>query len=184
MKTLVLFTVLLLFSFSGYTQEITQLEEARINLEPIIPAQTSNPDEYRFEVNQGFAVDFIKNPLQFVKDYFDIHGFIASVSYKNYDSYQVRFSTRKGYLEVDYSKDGELTKSVQKFKDIFLPLDVRNELFRQTKGWSMVKNTYSARGNGDVMEKEEYRIKVKNGNKSRIVKIDPRKIKESQMVSQ
>lgn len=182
MKTLVLFSALFLFVFTGRSQDITQLEEARINLEPILPVQTSNPDVYRFEVNQGFAEDFIKNPLGFVKENFDINGFIASVAYKNYDAYQVRFSTKKGYLEADYSREGELTKSVQKFKDIFLPLDVRNELYRQTKGWEMVKNTYSARGNGDILEKEKYRIKVKNGNKSRIVKIDPMQIKEGELV--
>lgn len=183
MKTLVLFSALFFIVFTGRSQDITQLEEARINLEPILPVQTSNPDIYRFKVNQELAEDFIKNPLGFVKENFDINGFIASVANKNYDAYQVRFSTRKGYLEADYSKDGELKKSVQKFKDIYLPLDVRNELYRQTKGWEMVKNTYSARSNGVLLEKEMYRIKVKNGKKSRIVKIDPSQIRESELVS-
>lgn len=183
MKTLILFSALFFFAFAGRAQEVTQLEEARITLEPIIPAPTSSPDEYSFEINQGFAVDFIKNPLAFVNNYFDIHGFIASVKNKNYDSYQVRFSTSKGFLEADYSKEGALTRSVQKFNDILLPLDVRNELYRQTKGWNMISNSYLARGNGDVLEKEQYKIKVKNGNKSKIVKIDPLQLRKNRLVS-
>ena len=37
----------------------------------------------------------------------------------------------------------------------------------------MVKNTYTASGKSDQIDKELYRIKLKNGNKSQIVKIVP-----------
>lgn len=180
MKTLVIFAIVWCCAFSLQAQ-VTQLDEARVKASPIMLAETSTPDEFRYIVKDGYAADFTKDPLAFVKQNFDIHSFIATVKDRNYDSYLVSFSTSKGTLQANYSKEGELERTSQKFTNVFLPEAVRNELFRQTKGWSMVKNTYTASGNGDLKEKESYRIKVKNGNKSKIVKINPQQLQEGRM---
>ena len=67
------------------------------------------------------------------------------------------------------------------FKDIALPLAVRNELWRQTEGWSMVKNSYKAKGQRNLLDQELYRIKVVKNNKSKIIKIDPKNINEERV---
>jgi len=178
MKTLLVILIVLSFSFGSRGQGITQLEETRIEFSPIVLAETNSPDEYRYKVNDGHAKEFIKNPIGFMETYFDIQSFIKEVANKNYNSYLVLFSTDKGSLEADYNKNGELIRTKQRFTDIHMPQKVRNELFRQTKGWSMVKNSYKAFGTGSLIDKELYRIKVVNGNKSKIIKIDPKKINE------
>ena len=97
-------------------------------------------------------------------NYFDISNFIEEVKDKDYNSYLVRFSTDKGFLEANYSKDGELNRTRQLFKDVALPVAVRNELWRQTEGWSMVKNSYKAKGQRNLLDEELYRIKVVKNN--------------------
>ncbi|MBZ9730574.1 hypothetical protein LB467_12840 [Salegentibacter sp. JZCK2] len=181
MKTLAVILILMGLSISSQAQGITELEETKIGFSPIILTETDNPDEYRYEVNDGFAKDFTKNPMGFIESYFDITSFIEQVKDKDYDTYLVRFSSDKGFLEANYSKDGELNRTRQLFNDFLLPLAVRNELWRQTEGWSMVKNTYKAKGKRDLLEKELYRIKVVKNGKSKIIKIDPKKIGEERV---
>lgn len=181
MKTLVVILILMSFSFVSKAQGIIELEETKIGFAPFNLIETDNPDEYRYEVNHGFAKDFTKSPIGFMESYFDITSFIEQVEDKDYDTYIVRFSTDKGYLEANFSKDGELNRTRQIFKDTPLPLEVRNELWRQTEGWSMVKNTYKALGKGNKLDKELYRIKVVKDDKSKIVKIDPKKIGEERV---
>ncbi|APS40137.1 hypothetical protein [Salegentibacter sp. T436] len=181
MKTLVVILMLVSFSFSSYAQRITQLEETRIAYSPLVLTETDNPDEYRYNVSDSFAAEFTKNPMAFMESYFDISKFIEEVKYKDYDSYLVRFQSSKGFLEANYSKEGVLNRTRQLFKDIALPLAVRNELWRQTEGWSMVKNNYKARGQGKLLDKELYRIKVVKNDKSKIIKIDPKNINEERV---
>ncbi|MBZ9630267.1 hypothetical protein LB465_05695 [Salegentibacter sp. LM13S] len=178
MKTLVVILMLVSFSFSSYAQRITELEETKIAYSPIVLTETDNPDEYRYKVNDGFAAEFTENPLAFMESYFDISNFIEEVKDKDYNSYLVRFSTDKGFLEANYSKDGELNRTRQLFKDVALPRAVRDQLWRQTEGWSMVKNSYKAKGKRNLVDKELYRIKVVKNNKSKIIKIDPKNIGE------
>ncbi|PRX42976.1 hypothetical protein [Salegentibacter salegens] len=183
MKTLVVILMLVSFSFSSYAQRITELEETRIAFSPspIILTETDNPDEYSYNVSDSFAAEFTKNPMAFMESYFDISNFIEEVKYKDYDSYLVRFHSSKGFLEANYSKEGVLNRTRQLFKDIALPLAVRNELWRQTEGWSMVNNSYKARGQGKLLDKELYRIKVVKNNKSKIIKIDPKNIEQERV---
>lgn len=179
MKTLVV--ILMFLSFSSYAQRITELAETKIAYFPIVLTETDNPDEYQYKVNDYFAGEFTKNPMAFMESYFDISSFIEEVKDKDYDSYLVRFSSDKGFVEANYTKDGEISRTRQLFKDIALPRAVRNELWKQSQGWSMVKNTYKARGKGSLLDKELYRIKVVKANKSRIIKIDPKTIKEERV---
>jgi len=181
MKTLVVILLLASFSFSSYAQRITELEETKVAFSPITLTETDVPDEYRYEVNDGFTDEFAKDPISFVESYFDISNLIEEVKHKDYDYYMVRFTTNNGFLEAKYSKDGELNRTRQIFKNAVLPLAVRNELFRQTEGWSMVKNTYIAKGKSNILDKEDYRIKVVKGNKKKIVKIDAKKLNEEQV---
>lgn len=173
--------MLVSFSFGSYAQRITELEETRIAFSPITLTETDNPDEYRYEVNDGFSAEFTKDPMAFMESYFNISNLIDEVKDKDYNSYLVRFSTDKGFLEANYSKDGELNRTRQMFKNTALPVAVRNELFRQTEGWSMVKNTYIAKGKRNLLDKELYRIKVVKNNKSKIIKIDPKNINEGRV---
>ncbi|HSP82264.1 MAG TPA: hypothetical protein VLN72_00875, partial [Gillisia sp.] len=104
---------------------------------------------------------------------FDIHPFIKQLRGSNYDSYMVEFRNSKGYLEANFDRKGALVSTSQKFKNIALPLAVSRELVTKHKGWVMTKNIYVASGKGDLVDKELYRITLKNGKSTQNVKIIP-----------
>jgi len=181
MKKLIFYSLLLLCFVSVKAQEVTQLKTTTITFEPIGFDVVSNLDNYSFIVKENYVGEFSKNPIKFMKENFDIKSFITYLDGRkstnlrktDYESYGVTFSSSKGYLEAKFSKDGELTETSQTFNNILVPLNVRRELYTSYKGWNMVKNTYTASGKSDQIDKELYRIKLKNGNKSQTVKIVP-----------
>ncbi|WP_037320445.1 hypothetical protein [Salegentibacter sp. Hel_I_6] len=181
MKTLAVILLLVSFSFSSYAQRITELEETKISFSPLIFIETDEPDDYRFKIKDGYDKEFTLDPIGFMESYFNIDNFIQEVGDKDYDFYLVNFSNENGFLEAKYSKEGELDRTRQIFKNAALPVAVRNELWRQTEGWSMVKNTYVARGKGNRLDKELYRIKVVKNNKAKIIKIDPKSLDEERI---
>ncbi|MCJ7757671.1 MAG: hypothetical protein MUP24_05950 [Gillisia sp.] len=184
MKKLVFYSLLLFCVISVNAQEVTKLKATTVTFEPFVTDVISYVDNHAFIVKENVAGEFSKNPIKFMKENFDVQNFISYLDQKkstdlqksNYEAYQVTFSSNKGSLEAKFSKNGELTETAQNFNNILVPLNVRRELYTNYKGWNMVKNTYTASGEGDQIHKELYRIKLKNGNKSQIVKIVPDRI--------
>lgn len=176
MKTLVITSFILCLSLASLAQEIRELAPAHIKVAPISLIKTNVPHEYAYTVNRNYGSEFAENPIAFMKTYFDINEFMASVNNKNYDSFQVIFNASNGFLNANYSKKGELVKTSQRFKNVALPLAVRRDLYNKTKGWTMVKNTYVAYGKADHLDNERYRIRVEKDGKSKIVKIYPNKL--------
>jgi hypothetical protein len=182
MKNPFIYSLLLFCVVSVKAQEITQLEETNVTFQPYVTNVDSYIDNsFSVMVDENYAGEFSKNPIEFMKENFDIHSFISfldqhksnGLQKTDYEYYQVTFSTNKGDLVAKFSTDGELEETSQNFKNILVPSDIRRELYRSYKGWKMVKNTYIASGKSDQIDKELYRIKLKNGNKSQIVKIVP-----------
>ena len=182
MKNLIIYSLLLFCAVSVNAQEVTQLEETNITFEPYTSNVSSSLDSsFLVKINENYAGEFSKDPIKFMKQNFDIQGFISFLDERNnnafqeiaYESYKVTFSTNKGDLVAKFSKEGELDETSQKFNNIALPADIRRVLYANYKGWNMVKNTYTASGEGDQIDNELYRIKLKNGNRSQIVKIVP-----------
>lgn len=181
MKNVIIYSLLLFWVVSVKAQEVTQLEETKVTFEPFVTDVVSYLGNYSFIVEENYAGEFNKNPINFMKKNFNIKSFISyldgrkptDLQKSHYESYQVSFSSNKGYLNAKFTKDGELEGTAQNFKNIVLPLNVRRELYTSYKGWNQVKNTYTASGKRDQIDKELYRIKIKNGNRSQIVKIVP-----------
>lgn len=160
----------------GKAQEVTQLEEAKVGFAPLEAKITRVGDNYSYKVKEAYTGEFLENPIAFMKANFEIKNFMAETADMNYDSYLVNFSCSKGYLEAHYNKEGELIKTHQKFKDILLPHQVRQQVYRNNMGWTVTANMYIASGKQDMLDKQLYRIKLEKGSQKRVLKIDPREI--------
>lgn len=173
MKTL----IVLLLTVCGITtvqaQTLTQLEETKVEFTPYTIIPTSDLDSYEVVVTESYVGQFSKNALKFIKENFNAKQLIQAIYVPGHDSYLISFKSSKGYLDATYSKDGKLEKTYQKFQNIALPYDIRNQIYISHKGWTMTKNTYVASGKMNMINKEFYRIKLENGNKSQNIKIYP-----------
>lgn len=183
MRTLIVLLLLVGLVSTSQAQEITELEEAKVSFAPNAVKIYSNLDSYTFHVTEDYAGEFADNPIAFMKENFDIKTFISAINNDSYEEYLVTFKSSKGYLEANYDKEGTLVETSQRFKDIVLPLNVRRDLYKNHKGWTMVQNKYIASGKSDRIDKEVYKIKLVNGNQKLNVKMDPMEIRDSEVAS-
>jgi len=163
--------MLLLFGTVAHAQ-IIELEEAKVDFFPGIIEGADNT--YSYLVKERTEGEFAKDALGFMKRNFDIHAFIDEVGKNRFDSYEITFQNGHGFLKAEFDDKGELKKTRQEFKDVLVPADIRTELYRNHKGWTMVKNKYYAKGRGELIEKELYKIKLENGKQSKNITINPR----------
>ncbi len=174
MKRVILFLFVLCGIATMKAQEVIQLDEARINITLEEISIDSDLNSVKFIVNEAYTGEFHKNPIRFASEKFDFKAFLDAVTNKDeFDEYQVTFNTKKGFLEAIYTNEGEMASTYQKFQDIPLPSAVRNQVYLENKGWTMISNKYVASGRSDRIDREVYKIRLENGNKRKTVKIVP-----------
>jgi hypothetical protein len=174
MKKVVLILFLLVGMGAMQAQKVIQLGEAHVGYNPDAIVIDSDLNFAGFIVKENYLGEFSKNPILFMKQNFDCKAILSSVNNADdFDEYLVTFKSNKGYLEAVYTNEGNLVKTHQVFKDKLLPLDLRRQVFTNYQGWTMVSNKYVASGKLDRIDKEYYKIKLENGNKSRNIKIVP-----------
>ncbi len=174
MKKVVLFLFLLVGMGAMQAQKVIQLGEAHVGYNPDAIIVDSDLNSVGFTVKENYIGEFSKNPIQFMKQNFDFKALLSSIqNADDFDEYLVTFKSTKGYLEAVYSKKGYLVQTQQVFKDKVLPLDLRKQVFTNYQGWTMASNKYIASGKLDRIDKEYYKIKLENGNKSRNIKVVP-----------
>jgi len=174
MKKVILFLFVLCGFATMHAQEVIQLDEARLNFNPDAITIESDLGIIRCEVAENYIGEFTENPIKFMTQNFDFKNFItAIINRDDFDEFLVTFKSAKGYLEAVYTNEGDLVETHQRFVDKVLPPAVRNQLYLENKGWTMVSNKYNASGKKDKIDKEVYKIKLANENKTRRVKIVP-----------
>ena len=174
MKSLIVFLLIVCGMFIGQAQVVTQLKETKVDFAPYSIIPTSDLDTYEVVIKESYIGQFSKNALKFVKENFDAKKLIQAINEPDYDSYLISYRSSKGYLDATYTKNGELERTYQKFQNIVLPFEIRNQVYTNHKGWTMIKNTYVASGKGNMLNKELYRITLENGKNRRNIKIQPR----------
>lgn len=176
MRSLIFSLLLIAVTTVVSAQGITQLEEAKVGFDLRDSDVTRNGDQFTLRLLEKQAGEFEKDPIAYLSSNFDIKGFLQQLKAENYDSVLITFRSTKGYMEADFDKEGNILSTQLRFKNIALPHEIRQELFKSNKGWSMIKNKYVAYGTGDFLEKEVYKIKMQNGNQKRMVKLDPKTV--------
>lgn len=171
MKTSIIYLVLAFWAGFSNAQGITELEETRI-VAPLYSEIINDGNSFSLVVKESFKGEFESDPISFMDKHFDIEKFKAEVKDKDYDSYSVTFMSSKGNLLADYNKEGKRVKTSLKLKNVIVPADLREQLYRDHKGWAMVGNVHIAKERNGLINKEYYRIKLENGKQRKNLKID------------
>lgn len=170
MKKVILCLLLFGFISSGHSQIL--LKEAKVNYRPESMKIDPNSNNLVIKIPEKVAGEFQKDPLLFMRTQFDIQKFIVDNEDLNYDSFLVNFKTRKGYLEANFDKRGDLVSSYQKFKNVRLPENARLQILAKYRDAAILSNKYIASTKGWEMKKESYIVKIKDGDKTRRVRVD------------
>ena len=89
-----------------------------------------------------------------------------------YDTYMVEFYIPDGRIVAAYDKDGNILRTIEKFKSVKLPKDVREAVFERFPGWTLDKNVYYVNYNTNMNSKKVYKMKLTNGDEVLRIKVD------------
>lgn len=87
-------------------------------------------------------------------------------------TYRVVFKNKQGKLVVIYNNQGEILNSVEKYKNIAIPSDLRIAISKEYPGWAFQENKYSITYNKDNGFNKSYKIELKKGNLKKTLRIN------------
>ncbi len=152
--------ILLLFALSSQVySQVTELDEVVITA-----------------VNYKYlnAVDSEDNAVsvQMLEEKVAMHNLKDSELYLDeYDTYYVSFFIPDGKILAAYDKDGKLIRTIERFKNLKLPPQVREAIAKRYPNWSMEHDVYKVNYHKGVVTKQ-YKVKLENGDKTIRVKLD------------
>lgn len=90
-----------------------------------------------------------------------------------YESYNVSFYIPKGYAVATYGNDGTLLRTIERYKNVKLPLAVSEAVAKRFPNWTIDKDIYKVNYSEPEWEsKKTYKLKLTNGEKTIRVKTD------------
>ena len=89
-----------------------------------------------------------------------------------YDFYEVAFYIPEGKILAAYDKDGNIIRTAEKFKDINLPLSVKEAVLDRFPEWTITKDIYLVTYHDDKGTTKKFKLKLVNGDKVMRVKLD------------
>jgi len=104
---------------------------------------------------------------------------VASFDLKNsefysddYDTYSIDFFIPDGHILAAYDRDGNIIRTIEKFKDVTLPRAVIESVSKQYPNWVFKKDVYLVSYHNEKGITKKYKITLENGDKRIKVKTD------------
>ena len=90
-----------------------------------------------------------------------------------YDTYSVSFHVPKGKIIAAYDNNGKIIRTIEKYNNVRLPLEVMQAVSKRFPNWGIVEDAYLIKYHCDEDSlKHEYKIKIKNEEQTLTVKTD------------
>jgi len=89
-----------------------------------------------------------------------------------YDYYTVSFFIPDGKIVAVYNSDGQITRTIEKFKNVKLPETVAKSVMDRFPKWTVESDVYLVSYKDDKGAKKTYKLKLKNGDERMRVKVD------------
>ncbi|MDG1729484.1 MAG: nicotinate-nucleotide adenylyltransferase [Algibacter sp.] len=126
--------------------------------------------KYLFEVVDDNIDQNVKN-LQTALAKFDVRK--EEYYSDDYDNYSVTFRIPEGYAIAAYDEDGKLIRTIERYKNVKLPLAVSQALAERFPNWAVDKDIYKVSySEAEWDSKKIYKLKLTNGEETVRVKTD------------
>jgi len=90
----------------------------------------------------------------------------------DFEFYTVSFYIPDGKIVAEYDNEGKIIRTIEKFKKISLPNDVKTALLERFPNWTVTNDVYRVTYTEDNGAKKIYKLMLKNGDKKMRVKLD------------
>lgn len=162
MKHLIAGLILLSFSYQLHSQEPKPVK---------IPEVTIVNTNYKYlSTVDAEDVAIPVEELQWKVTNFDVKS--LDIYADEYDYYEVYFVIPEGRILASYDNAGNIVRTIEKFKDIDLPIPVVKAVSKRFPNWSFSKTIYVVNYHEKDGVKKKYKLTLKNGEKRIKVKVD------------
>ena len=158
-----LLILFLLGIISPMSSQITELEELKE-----VKLVAVNYKYLDAVTNEEVAVP-VKNLESHVAKY-DIRS--SEIYSDDYDIYEVSFFIPEGTILAAYDRNGELIRTIERYKNVGLPQAVQTAVKQKYPGYTISKDVYLVNYHGDKGAEKRYKIKIENGKKMMKIKTD------------
>ena len=86
--------------------------------------------------------------------------------------YFIEFKSEKGSMYTTYDRKGEITRCKENYKNIALPVEVRDEILKDNLGWELKGSEYSTLYKDGEVFKKVYKVYLIKGKEKKIMIID------------
>tara|TARA_R110002020_G_scaffold122487_6_gene277889 strand:+ start:13749 stop:14255 length:507 start_codon:yes stop_codon:yes gene_type:complete len=90
----------------------------------------------------------------------------------DYPFYTVSFYIPEGKIVAVYDEEGNIIKTIERFKDLQLPKEVETALKKRYKGWEAVEDVYLIEYNNKKGVNRTFKVTLIKGKKTQKVKLD------------
>lgn len=96
---------------------------------------------------------------------------------KEFEAYEVVFKTKKksgttGRITATYDSKGKILNSVERYKDVLLPVTIRKAISNKYPGWIIYKDVYLVRYQNGKEARKVFRIQIRKDGKKKNLKMD------------
>jgi len=163
MKRLRLLLVVGVFAFGSTVHTSAQVIEL-----PEIEVVATN---YKYLNAMGEEVSIPVKTLQDAVADFDLES--AEFYQDEYQTYIVSFYIPEGRILASYDGKGNLLRTAERFKNVNVPLAVKQAIGKRYPNWTITKDIYRVSYHSDRADvKRQYKLVLENGDQRIRVKVD------------
>ncbi|WP_428225482.1 hypothetical protein [Flavobacterium sp.] len=89
------------------------------------------------------------------------------------EEYLVMFDAKDATLVATYNEKGKLTRVVEKYENVQLPRPVIYSVYKSYPDWTIIKDKFLYTQSDGNVEKKQYNLKIKNGEKTKHIIVSP-----------
>jgi len=160
MKSIICLLVIVGFALTGYSQDKNASNDASMSLKKL-------PEIVIKRAGDDFSVYLPEYESQDAKIKQLQESFIAydlGLDYEGYENYLVTMKVKDGSLVATYNEKGKLTRVVEKYENVKLPMDVVYGVYKNYPGWKITNDKYLySQEDGDITKKQ-YNLKLTKDN--------------------
>ena len=162
MKKVILGLLALGLTFPAFTQDVKVVELSEVVIRPMnfkyLNATNSKTTAIPVKMLERAVASYDVTEADFYQD--------------DFDYYSVSFFIPDGKIVAEYDGDGKIIRTIEKFKNISVPNDVKTAVLKRFPNWTITKDVYRVTYTEDNGANKVYKLTLKNGEKRMRVKID------------
>ncbi len=85
---------------------------------------------------------------------------------------KINFAQKKGKILATYTGNGKIVSTSERYKDLLLPIAVRNAIYKGHPGWTMYGNAYLISYHHKKGVKKFYKIRIRRDNLTMNLRFD------------